>query len=50
MTFKEISNLDLSNDLKNLVKSIYYKEYMKDIDDNNEIRKKMIEDIKKIIK
>jgi len=50
MTFKQISNLDLSNDLKNLVKSIYYKEYMKDIDDNKEIREKLIEDIKKIIK
>ena len=50
MTFKEISNLELSNNLKNLVKSIYYKEYMKDIDDNKEIREKMIEDIKKIIK
>ena len=50
MTFKQISNLDLSNDLKNLVKSIYYKEYMKDIDDNKKIREKLIEDIKKIIK
>jgi len=50
MTFKQINNLDLSNNLKNLVKSIYYKEYMKDIEDNKEIRKKMIEDIKKIIK
>jgi len=50
MTFKQINNLDLSNNLKNLVKSIYYKEYMKDIEDNKEIRKKLIEDIKKIIK
>ena len=50
MTFKQINNLDLSNNLKNLVKSIYYKKYMKDIEDNKEIRKKLIEDIKKIIK
>jgi predicted AlkP superfamily phosphohydrolase/phosphomutase len=50
MTFKEINNLELSNDLKDLIKSIYYKEYMKEIDDNNETRKKFIEDIKKIIK
>ncbi len=50
MTLKEINNLDLNINLKNLIKSIYYKEYMRDINDNNEIREKFIEDIKKIIK
>jgi hypothetical protein len=49
MTFKEINNLELSNDLKDLIKSIYYKEYMKEIDDNNEIRKNLIADIGKMI-
>jgi hypothetical protein len=49
MTFKEINNLELSNVLKDLIKSIYYKEYMKEIDDNEEIRKNLIADIGKMI-
>jgi hypothetical protein len=49
MTFKEINNLELSSDLKDLIKSIYYKEYMKEIDDNEEIRKNLIADIGKMI-
>lgn len=50
MTFEEINSLNLDNSLINLIKRIYYKEYMKEVDDNNEIREKFIEDIKKIIK
>ena len=50
MTFSEINNLALSNELKQLIKEIYYKEYIEKIEDNNELRNKYIEDIKKIIK
>jgi hypothetical protein len=50
MTFEEINNLNISEKLKDLIKSIYYKEYMKEVDDSLEIRKKYINEIKKIIK
>lgn len=50
MTFEEIQKLNLDENLKNLIKSIYYKEYVKKIEDNREIRKNYIEKIKKLIK
>lgn len=50
MTLEEINKLKLNNNIKSLIKNLYYKEYMEKIKDNNEIRKQFIEDIKKIIK
>ena len=50
MTFSEINDLTISQNIKNIIKSIYFKEYMKDFDDNDQIREQIIIDIKKIIK
>jgi len=50
MTFEEINNLKLDDSLKNMIKSIYYKEYTKKIDDNDDIRRTFIKNIKKLIK
>jgi len=50
MTFEEINNLKLDDSLKNMIKSIYYKEYTKKIDDNDKIRLTFIKNIKKLIK
>lgn len=49
MTFDEINKLNLDKDLNELIKSIYYKEYAKDIDDNNDLRKEYITKVKQII-
>jgi len=50
MTFDEINNIKIWDELKNLIKQLYYKEYSKFINDNLEIRKKYINEIKKLIK
>ena len=50
MTFEEINTLDIENDLKNLIKDIYFKEYTKNVhDDTVEYRKELILKVKKII-
>ncbi len=60
-TKKDISKLTLSeikkllstegfNPLKDLISNIYFKEYAKQIDDSEEIRKDLILEIKKLIK
>ena len=50
MTFDEIKNLKLKQNLKDLIKNIYFKEYAKEINDSEEIRKKIIKEIKKLVK
>lgn len=50
MTFEEISKINLDNDLKDIIKSIYYKEYVKQIEDSKEIRLSLINKIKELIK
>lgn len=50
MTFEEISKLNLDNGLKDIIKSIYYKEYVKQIEDSKEIRVSLINKIKELIK
>ena len=49
MTFEEIWNLDLDSWLKSLIKSIYYKEYTKQVEDNRAIRFELISKVKKIV-
>jgi hypothetical protein len=49
MTFNEINKLNLEENIKNLIKNIYFKEYKQSFEDNNEIRKNLIEEVKKII-
>ncbi len=49
MTFEQINNLNLDDSLKNMIKSIYYKEYTEKIEDNKEIRLDFIKEIKKLI-
>jgi hypothetical protein len=51
MTLTEINNLlstKDSNYLKELINNIYFKEYAKEIEDSEEIRVKLILEIKKI--
>jgi len=51
MTLTEINNLlpiKDSNYLKELIKNIYFKEYAKEIEDSEEIRVKLILEIKKV--
>jgi hypothetical protein len=50
LTLSEIKKLKLNSKLIDLISSIYYKEYAKNIDDDLEFRKKIILEIKKIIK
>jgi hypothetical protein len=38
MTYSQINKLDIDNNLKNLIKSIYYKEYKENIEDSLELR------------
>ena len=49
MTFEEISKIKIDEDLKNLIKNIYFKEYQKSFEDTNEKRLDFIDKIKKII-
>lgn len=51
MTFEEINNLNIDNLIKNLIKEIYFKEYMEYVThDNHEYRKELIEKVLLIIK
>ncbi len=50
MTFEEINNLKIKQNLKDLIKQIYYKEYKLKIKDSEEIRKNLISEVKKLIK
>lgn len=50
MTFDEISRLDINNNIKYILKNIYFKEYVKKIEDSEEIRKNLILEIKKLLK
>jgi hypothetical protein len=53
MTLSEIKKVLSTkgfNPLKDLISNIYFKEYAKQIDDNEEIRKNLILEIKKLIK
>lgn len=50
MTFEEINMLKIKQNLKDLIKNIYFKEYMRKIEDNTEIRKNLISETKKLIK
>jgi len=50
MTFEEISILNIDNNLKELIKNIYFKEYKKTIEDNRESREEYIEKVKSLIK
>ncbi len=47
MTFTEINKLEIKQNLKDLIKNIYFKEYMKEIEDSEEIRKNLILEVKK---
>jgi len=49
MTLDEISSLNITEENKLLIKSIYFKEYMKEIEDNKDIRLKFINNISKLI-
>lgn len=50
MTFEEINFLKIDNDLKNLIKDIYFKEYSKYVfDDNIDYRKDLISKVMNII-
>lgn len=49
MTFSEISNLKIDNNIKLLIKNIYYKEYSNNILDNEKVRLEYIENIKELI-
>ena len=49
MTFDEISRLDINNNIKHILKNIYFKEYQKEIIDNKKLRESYINDIRKLI-
>lgn len=49
MTFDEISRLDINNNIKYILKNIYFKEYQKEIIDNKKLRESYINDIRKLI-
>jgi len=46
LSYKELNKLDIDNILKDFIKNIYFKEYAKNIDDNEEIRQKYVNLIK----
>lgn len=49
LTFDEINKLNLDQNLKKLIKNIYFKEYSRDIEDDEEIRKNLILEVREII-
>jgi len=49
-TLEEIKNLNLDTKIYDLIKNIYFKEYAKEIEDSEEIRKELILKVKKLIK
>lgn len=48
MTFSEIKNLSLEENIESLICSIYFKEYKSEIEDNIELRKKILNEVKLI--
>jgi hypothetical protein len=50
LTLNEIKKIKLNQKLINLIENIYFKEYAKQIEDSIEYRKKIILEIKKLIK
>jgi hypothetical protein len=50
MTLEEIDKLNINNKLKEVIQNIYFKEYAKEIKDSIEIRKNLIQEVKKLIK
>jgi len=49
LTYQEIEKLDLDDMFKDLLKSTYFKEYAPSIEDNPDIRKKYINNLKILI-
>jgi len=49
MTLKEINNLKINSKLKDLIKNIYFKEYMQNFEDSAKTRKNLILEVKKLI-
>lgn len=49
MTFEEIKSLNLEKNIENIIKDIYFKEFQKDIEDNEELRKKVLEEVKSLV-
>ena len=49
LTLKEIENLELDNIFKNLLKSIYFKEYSNNMDDNIQTRKEILHKLENLI-
>jgi len=49
MTFDEINSLKIPENLKNILKRIYFKEFQKDFEDWDKIRKNIFSDVKKEI-
>lgn len=50
MTFEEIKSLNLEKNIENIIKDIYFKEFQKDIEDNYELRKKVLDEVKSLVK
>jgi len=50
MTFEEMNKLKINDNLKQVIKNIYFKEYAKEFEDSWKIRKELIEEVKKLIK
>ena len=49
LTFDEINKLNLDNNLKLLIKNLYFKEYSREVEDSEEVRKKLILEVREII-
>jgi len=49
LTFNEINKLNLDKNLTNLIKNIYFKEYAKNIEDSEEVRKELVERVREVI-
>lgn len=49
MTFEEIQKLKLGNEKEKLIKKIYFNEFRENINDNEEIRKKILREIEILI-
>jgi len=49
MTFEEIRSLNLEKNIENIIKDIYFKEFQKYIEDNEELRKKILEEVRSLV-
>lgn len=49
MTFAEINKLNINDEIKNLIKNVYYKEYAREVIDSFETRTDLIEKVKGLI-